>query len=142
MAEPGDPLHLAQRALARRELTPEELRRRLRRAGVPAEAVEQALSRLREVGYLSEERAAEERARVLCRRGYGDARIRLDLAARGVSAEILDAVVEALPPEDERASLLLARLGSARRASSALRRRGFSEDTIERVLSGDVADAP
>ena len=142
MAGPSDALDLAQRALARRELTPEELRRRLRRAGVSEEAIEQALGRLRELGYLSEERAAEERARVLCQRGYGDARIRVELEARGVSAETVEAVLDSLPPEEERAWGVLARLRSGSRASSALRRRGFSEATIERLSSSVVADDP
>lgn len=134
----ADLLELAQRALARRELTPDELRRRLRRAGAPEAAIEQALQRLVEVGYLSEERAARERARLLAERGYGDAFIRADLAARGVAAETVEAALATLPGEEERAQRALARVRG--RPAAALRRRGFAEETIARLAGPAVAD--
>ncbi len=137
-----DALRLAERALARRELTAEELRRRLRRAGVSEETIDRTLSRLAETGYLSEERAASERARVLCRRGYGDAFLRADLKARGAPAEAVEAALAALPPEEERAAAAWLRLGGGAEGLRALRRRGFSEETVERVAGSAVADRP
>lgn len=138
----SDPFHLAQRALARRELTGEELRRRLRRAGASEEAIEEALRRLAEAGYLSEERAASERARILGRRGYGDAFVRADLASRGVPADAVEAAMASLAPEEERAVTALRRLGGGLRGLQALRRRGFSEETVARLAGPAVADGP
>lgn len=139
---PSQTLALAYRALARRELSTEELRRRLRRAGAPDEAIEQALARLVHSGYLSDERAAEERARSLCERGLGDEAIRADLAGRGIDAETITTALAALPPEGERAALLLQRAGGGERGLRALRRRGFSQDTVERLAAAAVADEP
>jgi len=78
----------ALRLLARREHTRQELESKLAPHAESSEAVQGLVSRLKEKNQLSEERFAEERARVLSRK-YGAARIRQDLKAKGVSAELI-----------------------------------------------------
>lgn len=134
----------ALRLLARREHTRRELARKLAPHAASGEAIEALLDGLVEKRQLSEARYAEERARVLARK-YGAARIRHDLQAKGVAAEIVERVD--IPGERERAAAILARKyrtpartreERARRARF-LQSRGFSYDTIRAVLSsGDV----
>lgn len=90
-------------------------------------------------GQLSNERFAESRARVLARK-YGPARIRQDLRAKGVAADVVAVVIGT--DELERARGILARRyrtaprsreERARRARF-LHGRGFSADIIHRLL--------
>jgi regulatory protein len=130
----------ALRLLARREHTRAELGRKLAPHAASPEALEQLLAVLVEKRLLSEARYAEERARVLARK-FGAARIRHELKSKGVAPEI----VERITPEGEcaRAAAILARKyrtpvttreERARRARF-LQGRGFSYDTIRKVLS-------
>lgn len=84
--------------LARREHSRAELVRKLLGApvpegeGVPAEAVERVLDELAAQGLQSDRRFAESWLRAKARR-FGTARLRHDLQARGVAAEIIDAAL-------------------------------------------------
>jgi SOS response regulatory protein OraA/RecX len=128
------------RALARRELTTAELGDRLRRAGFDEAEREHAISRLRSAGYLDDERAALERARVLAERGAGDAAIAADLCRRGTPDHLVAEALVALEPEVDRARKLATVLGTGPRTARKLGRRGFSEDAIEATVAGDVAE--
>ena len=127
-------------ALARRDLTASELEERLARAGFDAEARAEALARAAESGYLDDERAARERARVLAHRGSSDATIRADLARRGVAEEVAESALAAVTPEEERAATLAKRLGGGPRAARALIRKGFPEDVVERTVDLQIAE--
>ena len=127
------------RALSRRELSQVELRARLERAGLDADEAEGVVMRLRELGYQSDERTAQERARVLAARKLGDAAIRADLESRGLGEATVDAAVAGLPPEAERAGLVATRL-SGDKLVRTLQRKGFCADTIEGVVGAGVAD--
>jgi regulatory protein len=127
------------RALSRRELSVVELRARLERAGLDAGEAEAVVTRLREVGYQSDERTARERAGVLAARNLGDAAIRADLESRGLGEGTVDAAVAALPPEAERAERVATRL-SGEKLVRTLQRKGFGSDTIEGVVEAGVAD--
>jgi SOS response regulatory protein OraA/RecX len=129
------------RALSRRELSVVELRDRLQRAGIPADEADGVVVRLRETGYQSDQRAAQERARVLAARNLGDAAISLDLERRGLSTESTDAALSELPPELERAERLVRRV-SHEKLWNTLQRKGFSTETIEALASAGIADAP
>lgn len=141
MAEPSESaLRLAVKALSRRELSTAELTARLARAGIDADDAEAAVEHLREAGYLSDARAASERARVLAARSLGDAAIAADLARRGVPRDEIQIALDDLAPEPERAQELVRRYVDGGSLARALRSKGFSGDTIEAVLASAVAD--
>ena len=131
----------ALRLLARREHTRTELERKLAPHAESSEAVHGLVSRLKEKNQLSEERFAEERARVLSRK-YGAARIRQDLKAKGVSAELI-ARFSSSDDELQRAREILERKYRApavTREEKAkrmrfLQSRGFSSEIIFKLLS-------
>ncbi|HSG76457.1 MAG TPA: recombination regulator RecX [Burkholderiales bacterium] len=130
----------ALRHLARREHSRAELARKLAPHAESPEALGQLLDALAAKKQLSDERYAEARARQLARK-YGAARIRQDLKAKGVD----EGIVERVSAEDEavRATAILSRKYRAP-ATTAMERarrmrflqsRGFSHDTIRRVVS-------
>ena len=148
MDGPDTPAALKARALrhlVRREHSRSELARKLATFTPSPEALEQLLDALVARKQLSDERYAELRARQLSRK-YGAARIRLDLKSKGVDGDI----VERVCAEDEvaRARAILARkyrTGAATREERArrmrfLQSRGFSHDTIRRVVSSADGD--
>jgi regulatory protein len=126
-------------ALARRDLTSTELEQRLLRAGFDAEACADAIARAAAAGYLDDARVAVERARRLGERDASDTAIRAELLRRGVGEALVEAALEALPPERERAERLALRLGGGPRAARALARRGYTEDVVERTAGLDIA---
>jgi regulatory protein len=135
----------ALRHLARREHSRAELARKLAPHAESPEALAQLLDALAARKQLSDERYAEARAHQLSRR-YGAARIRLDLKSKGVAAEL----AERISAGDElgRARAILARKyrsSAATREERArrmrfLQGRGFSHDTIRKLLSSDDAE--
>jgi regulatory protein len=148
MDGPDTPAALKARALrhlARREHSRAELSRKLAPRAESPEALEQLLDALAAKKQLSDERYAELRAHQLSRK-YGAARIRLDLKAKGVSQEIVERVGG--EGEVERAASILQRkyrTSAASREERArrmrfLQQRGFSHDTIRKLLSSDDAE--
>jgi regulatory protein len=109
-----DALERALEALAGKERTHAELEEWLRKRDFTADEIAEALERLISIGELDDERFARrfaEDKREL--RGWGAARIREALAARGVDSELIEAAVH-----DEDRSTELAR------AVTVLERRG------------------
>jgi regulatory protein len=148
MDGPDTPAALKARALrhlARREHSRAELSRKLAPRAESPEALEQLLDALAANKQLSDERYAELRAHQLARK-YGAARIRLDLKAKGVGQELIERVCR--EGELQRAASILQRKYRAPASSRAerarrmrfLQQRGFSHDTIRRLLSSDDAD--
>jgi regulatory protein len=143
MHEPDTPGELKARALrhlARREHSRAELERKLAPHAQSPAALAQLLEALAAKKQLSDERYAEARAHQLSRK-YGAARIRQDLKAKGVDAGIVDRV--SAEGDAASAAAILARkyrapattrLERARRMRF-LQQRGFSHDTIRRVVS-------
>ena len=140
---PDTPAALKARALrhlVRREHSRAELARKLAPFAESQEALAVVLDLLLSKKQQSDERFAEERARVLSRK-YGAAHIRHDLRSRGVSDEISQRV-STEPDEMEKARAILARKyrepattreERARRARF-LQGRGFSGDVIRRLV--------
>jgi regulatory protein len=93
----ADPLPAALRLLAVRDRSEAELRSRLARRGFAAEAVEAALERCRQLGYLDDVRFARERARALLAAGRAvGPRLLADLHAHGIEeSEARAALAEA-----------------------------------------------
>jgi regulatory protein len=140
-SEPGA-LDRAVRALARRDHSAASLREKLARSGVPEQEQSEALETLQRAGYVDDARFAAQRAELLALRGYGDEWIRGDLDAHGVARDLVTDALARLQPEAERAAREWVRLGDGLRAVRALARRGFSEDTLEALTAGSVAQDP
>lgn len=143
MSGERDPIDIAARALRTRDRSRRDLDERLARAGIGEAARAEALETLERVGYLDEERFAVARASTLSARGHGDAAIRADLERQGVPTELVEAAIEQLEPERERALRAAAgpraRASDVRRLAARLRRLGFSEDSLEAAV-GAFAD--
>jgi len=142
---PGELRARALRLLARREHSRAELARKLAPHAESPAALAQLLEALAAKKQLSDERYAELRAHQLARK-YGAARIRADLKAKGIAPEL---VARASGDEElERARAILARKyrdGAGSREERArrmrfLQSRGFSHDTIRKLLSSDADD--
>lgn len=145
MEEAAKALLYAERALARRDHSVAELERKLRGKGVSEGVIAGVIARLERSGYLDDRRFAERWAESAVRngRGYGP-RLRLELARRGVSREIVAEVLAGIAMsfgEEETLAALVARkfagfdLRSApdrdkRRVFAYLQRRGFSTTAI------------
>jgi regulatory protein len=132
----GRALGIAGRALARRELSTEELAGRLARAGVAPAVAEEVREGLVAAGAVDDARYAGTAAESLARRGWGDAAIEARLQAAGVEREGVAEAIAALDPESERARALTARDQDPRRAAARLARRGFSRESVEECLGG------
>jgi regulatory protein len=134
--------------LARKPWTRRELGQRLRRRGAPAEVAEAVVQEMVGRGYVDDAALAaawaESRARD---RGFGRQRLRQSLAARGAARPLVEAAVErAFAETDEvaRAEAVAARrLAVLRRGAPGrlvprlhdyLRRRGYPEEVVRRVL--------
>ncbi|MGA0121487.1 MAG: regulatory protein RecX [Gaiellales bacterium] len=122
------------RLVGRRSHARDELEGRLARADGP-EAARVAVDRLDALGVLDDERHARELARRRLLDGWGPERIRHDLVAAGVAADLVETSIDDIPQED-----LLAAASRAigdRTGPEAWRRlaaRGFGEDMAERLL--------
>ena len=137
---PGELKARALRHLARREHSRAELARKLAPRAESPEALERLPDALEARKQLSNERYAEARAHQLSRK-YGAARIRADLKAKGIGDDLVGKV--SAEGEAARAAAILARkyrspattrTELARRMRFLLQR-GFSHDTIRRVVS-------
>jgi regulatory protein len=140
---PDTPAQLKARALrhlVRREHSRAELERKLAPYAENPQALCSVLDLLVSKKQVSDERFAQERARVLARK-YGAARIKHDLKSKGITEEILRRA-SSIDGELERASAILSRkyrepAGTREeRAKRArfLQGRGFSYDVIRRLL--------
>jgi len=148
MDAPDTPAELKSRALrllVRREHSRAELARKLAPHAESSEALATLLDLLLSKKHQSDERFAEERARVLSRK-FGAARIRQDLRARGVADEVIQRVSS--DGELERARQILERKYRAPAATREerakrmrfLQGRGFSYEIITRLLSSREAE--
>ena len=132
----------ALRHLARREYTRKELDRLLAPHAKSEDEVTQILDDFSQRGWLSEKRVVEQV--VAIRRGrYGPARVRRDLEAKGVSAELVSSTIATLKEgELESARAVWRRkfrepaINAAERAKQArfLMGRGFSSEVITKLL--------
>ena len=134
------------RLLGRRDFTQAELRTRLLERGHDVEGVEAALVRLTETRALDDRRTALAFVRTASRvKGGGRLRIQRELQARGVSAAILREALAELPVEADtqqiqrylarkRERLDLDDPAARRRLLQQLLRRGFSAESIRKVL--------
>lgn len=139
----------ALRHLARREHTRHELTLKLAPHAESEAEIAEVLDDFTQRGWLSEQRAAEQMVHAR-RSRYGMARIRRDLEAKGVAAEVVRTTVAALKDGELDAARAVWRrkfkalpAGAAERAKQArfLQGRGFSSEVITKLLRGLVKDA-
>jgi len=139
----------ALRLLTRRGYAEAELCGRLLDKGYSAGDVDAALVRCRELGYLDDAHFAQQRALALLRNGRAvGRRARLDLAHRGIDAELAAAAVAAAESEHPPGELLRAQLArryphfdydnadvaSRRRIINFFLRRGFDLSLVLTTL--------
>lgn len=138
----------AMRYVARRARTVTEVRRKLREKDHDEPAIEAAVARLKELGYLDDAAYAQEYVESRFRsKGYGPVRLRRELKQRGVGRHQIEDAMTCL---DEGDVLEAARRHARKRwprlsgeedprrrrqkLAGYLRRRGFSYDLIHRVI--------
>jgi regulatory protein len=91
----SNPFTAALRLLARRAYSIAEMRRALSRRSDSPAAVEEAIVRLRQLGYLDDQKFAEQQASALRRNhAFGARRIVRELKAKGVNYGFINAAVE------------------------------------------------
>ncbi len=146
--EPSSLRARALRHLARREYTRHELTIKLAPHAESPEEIAQVLDDFTQRGWLSEQRAAEQMVHAR-RSRYGMARIRRDLEAKGVDAEVVSTTVAALKDgELDAARAVWRRRFKALPADAAERAkqgrfllgRGFSTEVITKLLRGLAKD--
>ncbi len=131
--------------LARREYSRQELERKLLPYADNPDEIPPLLAEFEQRGWLSERRVANELVAVRSRR-YGPQRIAHELREKGVSEETISgalATLKAGEVETARAvwqkkfGVLPANANDKARQIRFLQSRGFSYDTIRRVIGGD-----
>jgi len=138
----AEALAVAGRALRRRDLSVRGIADRLARASVAPAAVEESLAVLSRAGLVDDARFARTRADNLAQRGYGDAAIRHDLGRQGIARELIEASLESLEPEGERARRLVERRGPGMKTARFLASKGFGEEALEAAAGADFAPGP
>lgn len=139
----------ALRLLARREYARVELARRLSLHAESSAALEALLDDLSACRLLSDERYVEMRLNARAAR-FGNARLAYELRAQGVSEDLVASALSASVDELSRARQVWQRkygdqcgvLDATERARQKrfLMSRGFSGETIRRIIRGDFED--
>ncbi|MCB0825759.1 MAG: regulatory protein RecX [Armatimonadetes bacterium] len=132
----------AVRFLAKAERSEAEVRRRLASREYEEAEIEDAISRLRDLNYLNEERMAHQEVEDLStRKLLGKHRVNHRLESRGVDEEIREQAVAEIEEGDElkRACLLLQRKYKSdddfAKAGRFLFSRGFDEEVVQSALA-------
>jgi len=132
--------------LSRHAWTRADLAARLRRRGAPGEIAAEVVADLVSRGYVDDAAFARQWVAARAARGYGAARLRMELRARGVASPVIGAALSTLGGEDvlgraretARRQLPALRRGRPDRVAPRLRdyllRRGFSTSVVVRVV--------
>ena len=128
--------------LSYRQMSGKEMRDKLIRKGIGAEAAEAAVERLYELRLLDDEQYAAAVVKHYTAKGYGAARIRAELAHRGVDRDYWEEALSAASGSDDKLmSYIRSHLrdpddrDQKRKVSAALYRRGYSWDEIRSAIS-------
>jgi SOS response regulatory protein OraA/RecX len=138
----SEALSVAARLLRARDVSRHVLAERLGRSNVDPTTTRETLETLARTGLVDDARFARSRAESLAGRGFGDAAIRHDLRGRGIAGDVVDASLEALDPELERARRVVERRGSGSRTARYLAGKGFGEEAVESALGARFANDP
>jgi len=146
--DPAAARESALRLLTRREHSAAELAGKLAQRGWLPEIVDPLIARLEELGLQSDRRFAEAFSRQRAERSYGPRRIRAELNARGIDADLACEVIDGLEIDfrEQAAAFYRRKYGQidtgleyrerARRAQ-ALYRRGFESEHFRDLLRND-----
>lgn len=138
-------------SLARREQSRSQVQAKLERGGLDSAPIENALDRLQQDGYLSDQRFAEARSRNLAGRGKGPRAIQADLTRARVAPDLQKQSLAEHSPAQwlERAKGVLERKYGAlppadrkdwERRARFLIARGFAESIVRQALSATAAE--
>lgn len=135
--------------LAHKARTENEVRRKLRTKECTSAVIDRVIAYLRERGYLDDENYAHEYVRRrFSHKGYGPVRLRAELKKRGIDRHLAETAVDALFEEHdpfpvaqahaEKKWPRIAREADPRKRRDKLyrhlKRRGFTNDVIQRVI--------
>lgn len=127
--------------LSRRAYSHAEIQKKLIDKGEDEDTARYCADWLVERGLIDDESYAEAVARHYAAKGYGAGRVRAELNRRGISRELWDSAVDAMPEDTTKIDKFIAsRLKDTndrdeiRRVSQALMRRGYSWDDIRDAL--------
>ena len=148
LAEAEATYRTALRAVERRSFARADLGRRLRRKGHAPEAIERALGRLAEHGFLDDAAFAASYVQTRAAKGRGPLRLARDLAARGLERSVIDHALAAHAGSPDTAGDVpralaakrAAQLGDLprhvrrRRVLAYLARRGFSGREVSEMV--------
>ena len=101
----------------------------------------EALETLLRTGLVDDLRFAAARASALAGRGAGDALIRHDLMKAHLETGVVDAALEALESERDRAERIVARRGADAKTARYLAGKGFSEEVVRGVIAQSPGQA-
>ena len=128
--------------VSRRLLSRKELRDKLIQKGESEDTADYCVEWLSERGFLDDGSYAAAVARHYAEKGYGAGRVRTELSRRGISRELWDGAVEAMPETDGKLDRLVAAKlkdpsdrEQVRKLSNSLYRRGYSWEEIRAALS-------
>ena len=140
----------AMQLLDKRDYSRAELLRKLTEKNIPEAQAEAVMDRLCELGFVDDARYAPIVVRHYAAKGYGRRRVQQELQRRGIPKELWDAALEEMPEQDETLDRLLrSRLRGAdvgdrdamRKATDALRRKGYSWDEISAAVERARAES-
>jgi len=141
--------------LAYKPRTEKEVRRKLEQEDVAASVIDDVIARIQELGYLDDESYAYDYARNrFSNKQYGPQRIRRELRERGIDRHLADDAVEQVFADEDLAAIArshaekrwprIAEEDDPRRQKQKLyrylKRRGFTSDTVYRILDEFVDD--
>ena len=130
-----------------------EIERRLQRDEFPVDVIEQVIGEMEALGYLNDEQFAKDWiADRADRKRYGKTRLAAELSRKGIERDVAKEALASIDPDDEAArarkaaeakwdrdALATLDIGQLqaekRRITSFLQRRGFSWQTITKVLA-------
>ncbi|HXD99659.1 MAG TPA: regulatory protein RecX [Candidatus Acidoferrum sp.] len=140
--------------LSRRAWTRADLTARLRRRGAPPEVADTVADDLVARGYVDDAAFARHWVTTRAARGYGAARLRAELRARGVAAPLIEAALTTMSRSDQleearrlarRRLPALTRIApdkAAARLRDHLLRRGFAGGVVAQVVRESLRIAP
>lgn len=127
--------------VSQRQMSRQELTKKLRDKGFDAETAERCTQWIAEMGFLDEERYAAAVVRHYAAKGYGEGRVRQELMRRGLPRELWDEALESMPENGAKLDRLIAAKlkdpgdrDEVRKLSASLYRRGFSSEEIREAL--------
>lgn len=127
--------------VSQRQMSAKELNRKLRDKGADEDTADYCVRWITERGLIDEERYAGAIVRHYAAKGYGEGRIRQELARRGVPRELWEDALSEMPEDTSKLDRLVASKlrdpddrDAVRKLSAALYRRGYSGEEIRSAL--------